>query len=80
MTIYIPTPKESVYFSAEAKRTVNNDVMAVVFDTGDVLMVRHTELKVTCHPSAEYCDAWLCPFKFGSWTFDGSSIALQPHA
>ena len=53
--------------------------MTVVFSDGTVLWIPRSEMQVTCHSwePRQYNDMWHCPFKFGSWTFDGFKVDLD---
>ena len=65
--------------SVEAKVTRDENSLTVVYNSGDVLWIPHVELKVTCHrwETDQYDNAWHCPFKFGSWTWDGFQVDLD---
>jgi len=69
-------PDVILYNSADTK--INKDLNVIVYKDGTVTWVAPAKFTVTCKHEFRG-NLWVCPLRFGSWTFDGKQINLQPY-
>lgn len=60
-----------------ASGDVNKDRNVIIYQDGTVMWVTPAVYTITCRHEFRG-NAWTCPFRFGSWTFNGVQLDLQP--
>jgi hypothetical protein len=66
------TPDITQYFSATS-RTERDDVNVVLTSDGSLIWIPRVTYEVVCTGETELT----CPWRIGSWTYDGENVALE---
>uniref|UniRef100_A0A158Q8R2 Cation transporter family protein n=1 Tax=Elaeophora elaphi TaxID=1147741 RepID=A0A158Q8R2_9BILA len=73
-------PDVLLYNSVDANFDSTYPTNMVVYSTGDISWIPPAIFKISCKINIEWFpfDEQRCFFKFGSWTYDGDKLDLQP--
>ncbi|VIO99495.1 Uncharacterized protein BM_BM13586 [Brugia malayi] len=73
-------PDVLLYNSVDANFDSTYPTNMVVYNTGDISWIPPAIFKISCKINIEWFpfDEQRCFFKFGSWTYDGDKLDLQP--
>ncbi|KAM3716234.1 Acetylcholine receptor [Dirofilaria immitis] len=73
-------PDVLLYNSVDANFDSTYPTNMIVYNTGDISWIPPAIFKISCKINIEWFpfDEQRCFFKFGSWTYDGDKLDLQP--
>ncbi|VDK83074.1 unnamed protein product [Litomosoides sigmodontis] len=73
-------PDVLLYNSVDANFDSTYPTNIIVYNTGDISWIPPAIFKISCKINIEWFpfDEQRCFFKFGSWTYDGNKLDLQP--